>query len=456
VQYTLRPYQEKAVDAGLSYIENNSHRPSLIVAPVGCGKSLIIANITNQVNEPVIILQPSTELLRQNYLKYTSYGNEASIFSASMGKKEIGHVTYATPKSIISQAEFIRTELKAKIVIIDEAHYHTKKESVINDFITHIGADKVIGLTATPVETRTWGGESYLAMINRSKANLFKDIIHVTQISEVKNYWTKMVYQQKYVDKSKLVLNTAGTDYTNESLREFYTFNRLKEKVTKEIEKMQGEGRRAIIVFVPSIQEAIELSNLTPGSAAIHSNMTPKERKDVLEGFLSRKLGVIFNVNILGMGFDDPELDGIITARPTNSFTVHYQQLGRGVRYSAKKQDCKVSDFSGNLAIFGELDTIRFEQDSGRWGMFLDGKQMTTGKVHDEFEPEREGLVTDPNWDGKIWFGKKYRGRRVESCPVFYLEWIKNEFQPKDLKTKALLSLVNNILDKKRPKKTFK
>lgn len=457
LSFTLRPYQNKAVTAGLDYIDGWSKKPSLIVAPVGSGKSLLIADIADQVpGEPIIVLQPSKELLKQNYNKYISYGNEASIFSASLGKKDIGHVTYATPKSIISAADFIREKLKAKIVMIDEAHYHTKKDSTVKTFLDKINADKVIGFTATPIESRTYNGQGYLAMTTRSKNNLFKDIIHVTQISEVKNYWTKMFYEQRYVDTSILKLNSAGTDYTDASLGEFYTFNRLKEKVVQEVADMRADGRKSILVFVPSINEAIKLADLIPGAEAVHSKMDTKDRARIIEGFKNLEIPVVINVNILSIGFDHPELDGIITARPTNSFAVHYQQLGRGVRFHVNKNSCLVVDLSGNLATFGVLEDIEFKRGARGWGMFIKGEQFTSGAVFDTFEKRIKDNVDIGDWDGRIWFGKKFKDTHVNNLPTFYLTWLVNDYKVQNEKDELLLALAKEVLDKRSPIKTFK
>jgi uncharacterized protein (DUF3820 family) len=84
--------------------------------------------------------------------------------------------------------------------------------------------------------------------------------------------------------------------------------------------------------------------------------------------------------------------------------------LGRGVRPHAKKENVKIVDFSGNIEQFGELESVEFLQESGRWGMFCGKKQLTLGKV---FE-------VDPN--PKMWFGK-HSGKLLTEVPINYLKW---------------------------------
>ena len=103
--YTLRDYQKEASSIGLNYFKTNSNKNGFMILPCGAGKSLIIADIAKALNDNVLILQPSKEILEQNYNKYISYGEEAGIYSASFNRKEITKVTYATIGSIINKKD---------------------------------------------------------------------------------------------------------------------------------------------------------------------------------------------------------------------------------------------------------------------------------------------------------------------------------------------------------------
>ena len=96
----LRANQVKPVEIGSAFFKEKKTVPSIMVCPTAFGKSIVIAQICKNIEEKVLILQPSKELLEQNYNKYISLGGEASIYSASLNTKEIGHVTYATIGSI--------------------------------------------------------------------------------------------------------------------------------------------------------------------------------------------------------------------------------------------------------------------------------------------------------------------------------------------------------------------
>ena len=116
-KFKLRNYQEDAV-AKATWFFNNYKKPFLIQVAQGGGKSLIIAEICHKLDEPVLILQPSKELVEQNYAKLKSYGVEdVSIYSASAGEKEIGKYTFATIGSIYKKPELFQ---HFKKIIVDE------------------------------------------------------------------------------------------------------------------------------------------------------------------------------------------------------------------------------------------------------------------------------------------------------------------------------------------------
>lgn len=63
--YRLRPYQEECVKSISDYINSDRHDPVLVIGPVGCGKSILIAEAARLMGDKTLILQPSRELLIQ-------------------------------------------------------------------------------------------------------------------------------------------------------------------------------------------------------------------------------------------------------------------------------------------------------------------------------------------------------------------------------------------------------
>ena len=69
-------------------------KPSIIVAFQLSVNQLNFKLTAKELNEKVLVLQPSKELLEQNYNKFITLGGGASIYSLSMGSKELGDVTF--------------------------------------------------------------------------------------------------------------------------------------------------------------------------------------------------------------------------------------------------------------------------------------------------------------------------------------------------------------------------
>ena len=70
----LRPNQIEPVRKGVEFFHQKKVDPSIIVAPTAFGKSIVIAQIAREVGERLLVIQPSKELLEQNYNKFINLG----------------------------------------------------------------------------------------------------------------------------------------------------------------------------------------------------------------------------------------------------------------------------------------------------------------------------------------------------------------------------------------------
>ena len=57
--FELRKYQKEAVDAAYKYLTGRSKKPGVVVAPTGCGKSILIGELVRRLGGNALILQPS-------------------------------------------------------------------------------------------------------------------------------------------------------------------------------------------------------------------------------------------------------------------------------------------------------------------------------------------------------------------------------------------------------------
>ena len=118
--FTLRPYQQEAVDATLAWFRRHTE-PAAIVLPTGAGKSLVIAELARLARGRVLVLAHVKELVAQNHAKYCALGLEADIFAAGLQRKEShGKVVFGSVQSVARNLDQFRSEFS--LLIVDECH----------------------------------------------------------------------------------------------------------------------------------------------------------------------------------------------------------------------------------------------------------------------------------------------------------------------------------------------
>lgn len=437
-----RYYQQNAMDAGTQLIKHEKHQNGVIVIPTGGGKSHVIAGTADDIGEPGLILQPSKEILEQNYKKLIDLGrNDVSIFSASLGIKRIDNITLATIGSIHKKPELFK---EFKYVSVDECDLVNAKGGMYKSFFEAINRP-VLGLTATP--WRMHGGHkaqfggytgSVNKMLTRTRPKIFHDLIHITQIGELyeHGYLCPLDYKEGYFDQRQLTLNSTGNDYTDASLK------RISHAVNEDaIGSIMHTSANSHLVFVKRIEDAEflvqELAHKGFGASYVTGDMPTTEREKRINGFKYGESSIMINVGVLTVGFDYPALDHIVLARPTNSARLYYQMLGRGIRIHDSKDRCTLTDLCGNVDRLGKIENWEIRDNDGdKQYRLYDNDRPLTGidmKTGEDLEKKRAKDLRNQN---AIHFGK-YKGKLMSEVPKDYLEWIVANFSDGVFKNKA-------------------
>lgn len=429
------------------------------------GKSLIISKIAHEINRPTLVLQPSKEILEQNYAKAVSFGSKPTIYSASCGIKELSAMTYATLKSIKKDVARLK-DIGIDTLLVDECHsgYSPEEGSEFMEFMNGFPEAKVLGFTATPCRLRTYssmleGNYSKLNMLTKDEHNFFKKIVHVTQIQELtsQGFWCPLKYERWSFDESALMLNSTGAEYTNESIKESIVRNGLNNSIYKRLLQLMNE-RKAILVCMDSIESCNRISefmNARMGAitGVVTSLTTKKKREQIISDFKEGKLKVVFNYSTLATGFDFPELDCVMFGRPTFSYSTYYQILGRAVRIHPDKKEALIVDCCDNMRRFGRIEDLTIEQfPSKGWCMFAGNQLLSNIRMGDIITKDeilrRAASLKSVNEDGRreddldsiiMWFGK-YEGIRFKDIPVSYFRFLAENMavKPGDRKEKII------------------
>ena len=440
---TLRENQTEPIQKAIAFFQERNPKPSLIVLPTAWGKSILTAFVAKNSTDKMIVLQPSKELLEQNYLKYYAlcddFGINAGIYSASFGRKEIAHITYATIGSIKNLgAEFKRQGFTK--MLIDEAHlYPREADSMLGRFLADSGITHVLGITATPVKLQTnrdLDGNNFSKLVmltSRSKkGNFFKDIIHVGQVSEMVRlkYWSPLTYETSDFDGSKLVFNSSKSEYTEESVQDAYEANGGTQSIIDALNR--HPERKHILAFAPSVADAKYLASQYPNSAVIYGDMDKTEREYIIRRFREGEIRVIFNVRVLSTGFDYTGIDCICLGISTASIALYYQIIGRATRIDPDKADALIIDLGGNVERFGRVEDITFEQGK-LWRMFGTGGRLLSGiPIHDIGKYTREdtkAVDTLASAPIEIMPFGKYKGNLIKDIPTNYKQWMIRTFE---------------------------
>lgn len=387
MEIQLRDYQKAASDKAVAFfLDPKIKRNGLIVIPTGGGKSWILADIANRLNSNVLIFCPSREILIQNFEKMQKICPfDCAVYSASVGQKQIAKITFATIGSAINHMEEFS---HFQYVLIDECHLVNPKEGMYKTFLSSLKC-KIIGLSATPYRlssSRDFG--AMLKFITRTRPCVFSDVIYQVQIGTLLDmgYLAKLRYfhlPPPCWDSRNLQVNTTGADYTDRSVIQEYErvdlYGWLVQIVNRLLHNRKtGICRKGILVFTRFLKEAELLTKSIPGTAIVSGDTPKATREMILKRFKAGEIPVVANVGVLTTGFDYPELDTIVMARPTMSLALWYQIVGRAIRPHPDKEEGWIVDLAGNLPRFGEVKDLRLvDGGNGKWAVYSNGRQLT-------------------------------------------------------------------------------
>lgn len=388
--FTPRDYQQDAVDAGIAFFNEpkNKMGHAIEVLPTGSGKSLVIALIIQGLVGKTIVLQPSKEILEQNFEKLQSYGYTAGIYSASLNKKEVRKITFATIGSVAKVTHLFE---EFQHIIIDECDLVNPKDGLYKSFINTLekiektdNTVKVLGLTATPYRLASNSYGSELRFITRTRPRIFKRVIYYMNTKPLfaAGYLCPLkYYDMAGFDRKHLEMKANGSGYTDESVEREYNKSNLEARLIRIIMRLVDKGEKHILVFTQLVKESIKLSRLFDHASYLCSDsklVSAAQRVERIKKFKSGEIKIMFNVGVLAVGFDFPACAVCVIARPTMSLRSYYQWVGRIMRPHASKKEGMVIDLCGNIQQFGAIEDLTMEFDhNGQWVITSRGRQLT-------------------------------------------------------------------------------
>lgn len=437
--YKLRDYQQSAVRNTIQYFQKKRD-PAVIVLPTGAGKSLVIAELARIAKGRALVLAHVKELVEQNYQKYKSYGLEAGIFSAGLGKKDWEQkAIFGSVQSVARAPDDFFQDFS--LLVIDECHRvaeegSTQYQDVIKRLLDRNPDLCILGLTATPYRLGLgWIYEySQLGEIKTEQKRFFKQCVFELPLSYmIKNKYLTMPIKVDIPVTCYDFSELTGKDrmYTTAEVEEILkSQKRLTPLIIKNIVDItERYQRKGVMIFSSSVKHAEEIMSYLPteDSRLVLGDTELVDRDQIIEDFKQKKFKYLVNVSVLTTGFDAPHVDVIAILRPTESNSLYQQIVGRGLRLSDDKKDCYILDYTGmGHDIYAPeisdkrpaKDTVRvkvpcpvcdFENDF--WGY-----TTSDGDLIEHFGRKCKGAVQDPRTLQITACGYRFRFKICQSC----------------------------------------
>jgi uncharacterized protein (TIGR02145 family) len=353
-QTHLRPYQIGMVKKIMDEFETK--QSCMCQMPTGTGKTEVFCEIIKQYleknrNKKVLILVHRVELLRQiksRLLKRVNI-NAGTINSDGLTNYErnviIGMVA-SVERRIKKTGQSL--DFTNSLLIIDEAHHSNANTylSIIESALA-LGKSKLLGVTATP------------ARLDGKKLSDIYDTLLVSPSLRwfiEKKYLSKIRYFGiRHLDLENIQIAKLTGDYDLKSASTVMRSERvLAETFTSYINFAYGKKTLIFCVDVAHAQEVKErFFQNGIDCDIIDSNTSDSRRFDIVNEFKSSQGGVLINVLIFTEGFDCPDIEVVILARPTQSITLYLQMVGRVTRISEGKNCSIILDNAANYKIHG-------------------------------------------------------------------------------------------------------
>jgi superfamily II DNA or RNA helicase/HKD family nuclease len=345
------PYQDEILDALTVEREIHGSTRNLVVAPTGTGKTVVAALDYLRLRREhgdlsLLFVAHREQILRQSRRTFREALGDGSFGTLLVGghrPTDRRHV-FASIQTLSSSEARSLVGDDFDVVIVDE--FHHAEAATYQRLLDSLQSRWLLALTATPeradgLDIRRWTDDR-TAFDMRLWHALDRQLLSPFQYFGIADV----------VDYARQVRWTAG-HYDPRSLGEVLTGNEARDRlIVRQVERIIGDPRRMrALGFCATVEHAhamAALFNRVGWSAVMIDGSTPQyEREQHMAALRAGELTTIFSRDVFNEGVDIPEADTILLLRPTESVTVHLQQLGRGLRRHRDKDVCTVLDFVG-------------------------------------------------------------------------------------------------------------
>lgn len=323
-------FQDKAISCIARDFKQNITGRFLLVLPTGGGKTLTAIRAVNEMIKQGVISKQDKILWvvhtlslyyhakknldnKENYSKFVLYPELVSIIDVKMKSDAVKELEGGS---------------KYKLIIIDEAH-HAAATTYEAFFEYPIG---ILGLTATPRRM----DQRELPFDKVSYSTTFRDLVR-----------RKVVLLPKFLPELKTDITIDTNSLQEEDQLERFNLEKRNQLIAHYIFREADKYKfKKVIVFVgtnshvKSLYETLKRNNELSKNKFGHigyifggdNNENHISNENYLDWHHSQDSSILVNCKILNEGYDDPSIDAVVMATPTNSILYYMQCIGRVVR----------------------------------------------------------------------------------------------------------------------------
>lgn len=344
----LRPYQIIMADK----IMNSFKKAQRVMCqmPTGTGKTEVFCEVIrrfleNNKRERILIVVHREELLNQIKSRLRE---RLGIRAGTIDSLGLQNYHERVIVGMIVSVEKRNLNLRSSLLVIDEAH-HSNANTYLNIINTHLESEecKLLGVTATPGR-----------LDGKKLSDIYEILIPSPGLSWFikKEYLSKIKYYGvKNIDIDNLTISKLTNDFESSSASQLMQSEKIIAETLNAYLEFAKDKKTLIFCVdlnhAQAVKENFENSGIFP--KIISSKTNKSERNNIVNSFKNSKSGILINVLIFTEGFDSPDIEVVLLARPTQSVTLYLQMIGRVTRRSKNKEFGIVLDTAGNYKIHG-------------------------------------------------------------------------------------------------------
>lgn len=376
----LRNYQVDAL-AELQRLRSAGNTIALLTHPTGSGKTTTAVLDAKRLGGRTLFMAHRDNLVRQARREFKKLWPERRCGLFLGSSKDFDAPIMSASIQALAQSITLFAPDAFSYVIVDEAHHASA--DTYRTVLSYFTPRFTLGITATPERAD-----------QKDVLEIFRNCAHRLSLEEaIRNGHLaaiRCVRVKTNIDLSKVRFNSVN--YLRRDLEEIIRIP-SRDKLIVETYLQNVPGKRAV-AFAVNVEHGEALAehfrSAHVPAKSVSGRVPVKEREAILQQFREGELLVLCACDVLNEGWDCPELEVLLMARPTLSKVLYMQQLGRGTRKAPGKEELVVFDFIDNASRYNVSQSLHRILGKKRYtpGALVEG---TAEAMHNDAEAIARG-----------------------------------------------------------------